>query len=134
VKALTLLTLGWMMALPPVPVQEMVAKAEVVALVEVKPFKRTTWFFQSPEKWSTTLVPRTVYKGQLPGPVALSIQVRPDTDGGNFTKPPEAGERVAFLRKEGENWVLAEPRLQALRKATPELLKALEAPVPAAPH
>ncbi|MDY7227515.1 hypothetical protein [Hyalangium rubrum] len=133
-KALTLLTLGWMMALPPVPVQEMVASAEVVARVEVKPFKRTSWFFQSPEKWRTTLVPLTVYKGQLPGPVELSIQVEPGKDGGNFTKPPEAGERVAFLRKDGETWVLAEPRVQALRKATPELLQALETPAPAAPH
>jgi hypothetical protein len=128
VKALTLLTLGWMMALPPVPVQEMVTRAEVVARVEVKPFKRTTWFFQSPEKWRTTLVPLTVYKGQLAGPVELSIVVRPDTDGGGFTKPPEAGERVAFLRKDGESWVLASPMPQALRKVTPELLQELEAP------
>jgi hypothetical protein len=134
VKALTLITLGWMMALPPVPVQEMVAGAEVVARVEVKPFKRTTWFFQSPEKWRTTLVPLTVYKGQLPGPVELSIQVRPDTDGGDFTRPPEAGERVAFLRKEGDSWVLAEPRRQALRKVTPELLQALQTPDAGAPR
>jgi hypothetical protein len=115
-----------MMALPPVSVQEMVSRAEVVARVDVKPFERTTGFFQSPERWKTTLVPLTVYKGQLSGPVELSIEVHPGVVGAEFVKAPEPGERVVFLRKSGDGWALVEPRTQALPAATPELLQELD--------
>lgn len=125
-KTLTLLSLGVLMALPPVPVKEMVERAEVVARVDMKAFERVGGTDEE-QHWRTTLVPLTVYKGKLDGPVQLTIHVFPDVDGGVFTKPPPAGERVAFLRKSGEGWELAEPRTQALRKASPELLSTLGA-------
>jgi hypothetical protein len=98
--------------------------------VDVKPFERTSWFFQTPERWKTTLVPLAVYKGTLSGPVELTLEVRPGVTGGEFTKAPEPGEHIVFLRKSGEGWTLVEPRTQALRSVTPELLKELGAPSP----
>ncbi|MDY7228557.1 hypothetical protein [Hyalangium rubrum] len=123
-KTLTLLSLGVLMALPPVPVKDMVERAEVVARVDMKAFERVGGT-EAEQHWRTTLVPLTVYKGKLTGPMEISIRVFPDVDGGEFTRTPDAGERVAFLRKSGEGWTLVEPRTQALRKATPELLGAL---------
>ncbi len=119
--------MGLLMALPPVSVEEMVEGAQVVARVEVRPFERVSKPGEAPERWRTTLEPLQVYKGQLSGPVELTIEVRPDTEGEAFVKPPEAGERVAFLRKRKEQWTLADPCTQALRKVTPSLLRELGA-------